>query len=494
MIYPCYRKILNYWYRFGRSASLLSWNAKWEVLGFFIVFFCSMITYGAQLKTIVLKQYGKQTSFFFTINGPFTHKVFFLNNPNRVVIDLKETQLAVNLNQLGLINGLVKQVRSGRSDPSTLRLVFEVNQTVQLRSAPWKPNGAYGGIRVDLLSNSNPVASIHPQRSSPHLSPQKIKPQQILKQATHPILANHRPVKVSSKPSKLRDVIVVLDAGHGGKDPGARGPHNSREKDVVLAITLKLKQLIDRQAGMHAVLTRSGDYYVGLRQRLDIARKYNGDIFVAIHADAFNNSHSHGASVFALSPRGATSEAARWLAEKENYSELGGVNLGDLDDQNGVVRSVLIDLSQTATINSGLQMGGRVLNQLGYFTKLHNNKVEQARFVVLKSPDIPSILVETGFISNPIEERNLTSSSYQTRLSLAIFQGIKGYFWENPPHGTRIEAMANNKIHWVHAGETLPMVAARYQVSVTALQAVNHLKGISRLKPGQKLVIPSTWA
>lgn len=201
-----------------------------------------------------------------------------------------------------------------------------------------------------------------------------------------PILANQAPIKVSNKPTRLRDVIVVLDAGHGGKDPGARGPRNSREKDVVLAITLKLKQLIDRQPGMRAVLTRSGDYYVGLRQRLNIARRHNGDIFVAIHADAFNNPHSHGASVFALSQRGATSEAARWLAEKENYSELGGVNLGDLDDQNGVVRSVLIDLSQTATINAGLQMGGRVLNQLGNFTVLHNQKVEQARFVVLKSP------------------------------------------------------------------------------------------------------------
>lgn len=472
---------------------------------FVVICLYSIASFSAQLKSIVLKQEGNQTSLFLTINGPFTHKLFFLNHPERVVLDLKETLLAVDLNQLGLINGLVKQVRSGHSEPRTLRLVFEVSQKVQLRSSPWKPNGAFGGIRVDLIHSGLLVAPIAASVSktaptvpkaytAPKIQQAKLPAKNELKQPAFPILANQNPIKVNSRPSKLRDVIVVLDAGHGGKDPGARGPRNSREKDVVLAITLKLKRLIDRQPGMRAVLTRSGDYYVGLRQRLDIARKYNGDVFVAIHADAFNNPHSNGASVFALSQRGATSEAARWLAEKENYSELGGVNLGDLDDQNGVVRSVLIDLSQTATINSGLQMGGRVLNQLGNFTNLHNNKVEQAGFVVLKSADIPSILVETGFISNPLEERNLTNPAYQARLSQAIFQGIKGYFWENPPHGSRIEAMTTNNIHLVRAGETLPAIAARYHVSVAALRSINHLRGITRLKPGQKLVIPQAWA
>jgi N-acetylmuramoyl-L-alanine amidase len=167
------------------------------------------------------------------------------------------------------------------------------------------------------------------------------------------------------------------------------------------------------------------------------------------------------------------------------------VNLGDLDDSNGVVRSVLIDLSQTATINSSLQMGGRVLSQLNQFTRLHNHRVEQARFMVLKSPDMPSILVETGFISNPIEERNLTSASYQTRLSQAVFQGIKEYFWINPPHGTRIEAMISSKFHIVRQGETLPAIAARYRVSINSLQTSNHLSSRPLLKPGQRLVIPA---
>ena len=188
---------------------------------------------------------------------------------------------------------------------------------------------------------------------------------------------------------------------------------------------------------MVAVLTRNGDYFIDLRRRLDISRRYHADIFVAIHADAFTNTQSHGASVFALSQRGATSEAARWLAEKENYSELGGVNLKDLDDKNGMVRSVLIDLSQTATIQAGLKMGTNVLRNLGSITSLHNHKVEQARFVVLKSPDTPSILVETGFISNPNEEQKLASAAYQEQLSQAIFNGIYQYFREYPPRGTQ---------------------------------------------------------
>lgn len=465
-------------------------------------FFClgmcisSAITWAAQLKNITVSQQNGTFSLFLTVNGPFTHKLFTLTNPNRVVLDLNSTTLAVNLNQLGLNNSLINQVRSGLSSSNTLRLVFDVNQEVQVRSIPWDSKG----VRLDLMGKGmTAVKTIPPSNKKPLAMQQTSKNQsapQIVNQ-NQPTIMHKTPINVPHSPSNkyLRDVVVVLDAGHGGKDPGARGPSRSHEKNVVLAITLKLKQLIDRQPGMRAVLTRSGDYYVGLRQRLDIARKYNGDIFVSIHADAFNNPHSNGASVFALSQRGATSEAARWLAEKENYSELGGgVNLGDLDDSNGVVRSVLIDLSQTATINSSLQMGKRVLNQLDSFTNLHNAKVEQAGFVVLKSTDIPSILVETGFISNPREERNLTSSAYQSRLSQAIFQGIKGYFWDNPPHGTRIEAMTTNHYHIVRAGDTFPAIASRYHVSIEALRAMNGLSGRAALRPGQKLVIPSTWA
>ena len=450
---------------------------------FIVMCFSSASAVAAQLTTMKLVPQGGSTSLFITIDGSFTHKLFTLNHPDRVVIDLKGTQLAVNLNKINVTNSLIQKIRSGKPNAETLRLVFDVTKKVQVRTTPWQSHG----LKIDLTADeSSDVKS-------------SVKNKLLIKNSSayqnRTVRVSQEPIKVLHSPSRrLRDVVVVLDAGHGGKDPGARGPRRSQEKDVVLAITLKLKKMIDKQPGMRAVLTRSGDYYVGLRQRLDIAREYNGDIFVSIHADAFNNPHSNGASVFALSQRGATSEAARWLAEKENYSELGGVNLGDLDDQNGVVRSVLIDLSQTATINAGLKIGDGVLRQLDNFTRLHNNNVEQARFVVLKSPDIPSILIETGFISNPREERNLTSYAYQMRLSKAIFNGIKGYFWENPPHGTRIEAMTSSHFHVVKAGETLPRIADQYHVSLAALQVMNNLGTMSRPRPGQKIVIPSTWA
>lgn len=463
----------------------------------------SVTGFAAQLHEVRASQQANKVILYFGIQGSFTHKIFTLANPNRVVIDLNGVAAGAQVNQSGLINSLIKSVRKGTPNPGTLRLVFDVSQSVKIGSVPWQSAGAIKGIQVEFLGKepivraaANKLATPPVGRSKPRLNTSVLPAKKTwTAQSQTAYITSHTPIKVPHAPSRsLRDVIVVLDAGHGGKDPGARGPRNSKEKNVVLAITLKLKQLIDRQPGMRAVLTRSGDYYVGLRQRLDIARNYNGDIFVSIHADAFNNPHSNGASVFALSQSGATSEAARWLAEKENYSELGGVNLGDLDDTNGVVRSVLIDLSQTATINAGLQMGGRVLSQLDACTRLHHHKIEQARFVVLKSPDIPSILVETGFISNPVEERNLSNPAYQSRLSQAIFQGIKGYFWDNPPHGTRLEAMLNTRFHLVRRGETLPAIASRYQVSVSAMQALNHLSGRLSLKPGQKLAIPSSWA
>lgn len=461
----------------------------------------SVAVFAAQLNNISVSQNANQMTLYITINGPFTHRLFTLTNPNRVVLDLNTTSMGVDVKKLGLINAMIKQVRSGSPDAQSTRLVLDLNQPIQVRSAPWQSNGVVKGLRVDLIgNNAGRVVSTPPPPVINKASAKVVKPTPPIKaqpvSPKQPIISHQNPIRVPHSPSNkyLRDVIVVLDAGHGGKDPGAKGPRRSQEKHVVLAITLKLKQLIDRQPGMRAVLTRSGDYYVGLRERLDIARKYNGDIFVSIHADAFNNPHSNGASVFALSQSGATSEAARWIAEKENYSELGGVNLGDLDDTNGVVRTVLIDLSQTATINSALQMGGQVLTQLSSFTSLHNQKVEQARFMVLKSPDIPSILVETGFISNPREERNLTNPAYQNRLSQAIFQGVKAYFWENPPHGSRIEAMVSNKFHIVKAGETLPQIAARYRTSVHSIQAMNHLSGRTPLHSGQRLVISSSWA
>jgi len=374
----------------------------------------------ARLQSVQIKQNAGKTSLYFSLDKAIVHKVFTLTNPDRVVVDLDNTNLSFDLNSLHLNNDLIKRVRSGHPNPQTLRLVFEVTDAVRLRAPS---PGAQHAFSLDI--SANPGATAKRSVAKPQVSKAE------------------RPQPVQPARSKARrDVIVVLDAGHGGHDPGAIGPHRVAEKNVTLAIASKLKQIIDKQPGMRAVMTRKGDYYVGLRDRLTIARQYNGDVFISIHADAFINQQSNGASVFALSQRGATSEAARWLAEKENYSELGGVNLRGLDDQSGLVRTVLIDLSQTATIAASLHMGNQVLQNLDTMTSLHNRKVEQARFMVLKSPDIPSILIETGFISNPREERNLNSPRYQARLTQSIFQGLKRYFWEYPPHGTYIEALA----------------------------------------------------
>lgn len=442
---------------------------RFVALCFLLMGFGGVAT-AAQLESVVVQEQGGTASILCTLSGSFTHKAFVLPAPNRVVIDFSQTNTRINIPRVSVGRGVITRLRSGHPTPQSLRLVFDVKQPIKLQINPWQPaNRTMRGIRIDLVQTSAPIA-------------QAIK--------TKPVAAFH-----SHEPSRsLRDVIVVIDPGHGGKDPGAIGRGRSAEKHVVLAIALKLKQLIDRQPGMHAVLTRSSDYYIGLRERMYIARKDNADIFVAIHADAFNNPNSNGASVFALSARGATSEAARWLAEKENYSELGGVNLRGLDDTNGVIRTVLIDLSQTATIGASLQMGGRVLRNLDGVTRLHNVKVEQARFMVLKSPDIPSILVETGFISNPREERNLTSPTYQTRLAQAIFNGIKSYFWDYPPHGTRVEAMAGGGLHVVRAGETLPSIASHYHISVASLQSANRLPPRYRLNTGQTLTLPKSWA
>ena len=444
----------------------------------------------AKLESLVVHDAGGKVSITCTFNGPFKHKAFTLNNPSRFVLDLERTTATFNVKNSLTSHDVIKSLRSGYQGNNTLRLVFDARDGVMLKAAPWKRTSLQQRIlHIDLV----PVDA-RGRTDVAKKIPVKILPAKVIPVKTPPVKMTPAPVQALHVPSKsLRDVVVVLDPGHGGKDPGAIGMHKSAEKHVVLAIALKLKQLIDRQPGMRAVLTRNGDYYIGLRERMSIARRHNADIFVAIHADAFNNPNSNGASVFALSPRGATSEAARWLAEKENHSELGGVNLSGLDDQNGVIRTVLLDLSQTATIGSSVQMGSRVLRGLDTVTTLHNNKVEQARFVVLKSPDIPSILIETGFISNPREERNLNSPFYQARLTQAIFKGLKGYFWDYPPHGTRVEAMAGGAVHLVRSGERLQAIAQRYHVTVAQLRAANRLSGMM-LKPGQTLNIPASWA
>ncbi|MCX7115071.1 MAG: N-acetylmuramoyl-L-alanine amidase [Gammaproteobacteria bacterium] len=439
------------------------------------VFWCVLwllsccVSQAATLQAVEVRQAAGKTSLFFSLSEPVKHRVFTLVNPQRVVVDFDRTRLSMRLQDIHVDPRFIKRVRSGQPTPGTLRLVFEVTHRMTPYMNRWSKNRLNQGVRLDLAAKGEGVPA-------PVLLPVK-----------------GRPIAVKHAPSRaLRTVIVVLDPGHGGKDPGAHGPRGTKEKDVVFHIAERLKTLIDRQPGMKAVLTRRGDYYLGLRERLTIARRDNADIFVSIHADAFQNPHSTGASIYALSQSGATSEAARWLAEKENNSELGGVNLSELDDKNGLVRTVLIDLSQTATVGASVHMGERLLRELDTMTNLHHSHVEQARFAVLKSPDIPSVLIETGFISNVREEANLRSIAYQQRLTQAIFKGIKGYFWEYPPQGTFVEYWSEHRVHQVARGETLENIAKLYRMPVKALQQANHLSGL-KVSVGQKLRMPS-WA
>lgn len=289
------------------------------------------------------------------------------------------------------------------------------------------------------------------------------------------------------KQSKLKPAMAVIDPGHGGKDPGASGPKGIHEKNIVLAISRYVRQDLEQHPTIKLHLTRNKDHFVSLRGRLSIARKHHANVFAAIHADAFYQASAHGASVYALSQHGATSEAARWLAHSENYAVLGGA---DFKGHNHQLQSILLNLSQKATIASSVQLGQTVLHQLSKTTDLHGHKVEQAPFVVLKSPDIPSILVETGFISNRHEEKRLNNANYQRKLAHAIAHGIMRYLYQHPPHNTLVARQQRGQLKaQVHKGDTLSGIAQKYLTSVTKLKQLNPHKS-HNLQPGQHLAIP----
>ena len=304
--------------------------------------------------------------------------------------------------------------------------------------------------------------------------------------APKPVVAAHAPG------AALRDLVIAVDAGHGGKDPGAIGRAGTREKDVTLAVARELVRIINAESGMRAVLTRNGDQFVALRDRGRMARRHQADLFVSINADAVANRGVTGSSVYVLSLRGASSEAARWLAEKENAADLvGGVSL---DDKDAVLASVLLDLSQTASITASLDAAAKVLHELDRIGELKRSQVQQAGFVVLKAPDIPSMLIETAFISNPEEERRLRSPEHQARLARAIHAGLRNYFYANPPPGSRIAMLAARATgramsHVVAPGETLADVAGRYQVTEESLRRANRLAG-ENLAAGIVLAVP----
>ena len=277
--------------------------------------------------------------------------------------------------------------------------------------------------------------------------------------------------------------IVVIDAGHGGDDPGAKGPSGVYEKNVVLKIAKNLAEVINKERGMRAVLIRKGDYYIKLRNRIEKAREYKADLFISIHADAFRDPKVRGSSVYVLSKKGASSEAAKWLAEKENSSDLiGGVSLENKDD---LVASVLLDLSQTASLEASIDIADRILKGLRKVGKVHKRNVQSAPFAVLKSPDIPSMLIETAVISNPIEEKKLTNSKHRKKMSNAILIGLKGYFRDFAPE----DSLLSSRKHTIERGETLSTIAQLYRISPNMLRKYNSLKG-DLVRAGQTIIIP----
>lgn len=394
------------------------------------------------------------TRLVFDLNAPVEHSLFTLQSPDRIVIDLKYTEFNASLPALSE-QSFIKEIRYAPRGGDDLRVVLDLKRQVKPKSFVLKPHREYGHrLVVDLVDQAQ-------------------------SDAPKPILHED---EINDKP---RDVIIAIDAGHGGDDPGAIGRRGTREKDVVLDIAKQLKTMIDRQHGMKAVMIRDGDYFLSLRKRVELARAQRADLFISIHADAFRDRRARGSSVYVLSENGASSQVASLLAESENSSDLiGGVSLDDKDD---LLKLVLVDMVKNSTMEESHDVAKHMLTGLRGVTSLHKRHVEQAGFRVLKAPDIPSVLIETAFISNPTEEKNLRSRTHQTRLARAIYNGTLKYFRSNPPPGTLL-AMKDRE-HRISKGDTLLALAERYQVPVSDIRRANQLKG-DVLQIGDVLRIP----
>ncbi|MGK9067105.1 N-acetylmuramoyl-L-alanine amidase [Stutzerimonas chloritidismutans] len=444
----------------------------------------------SDVQSVRLWRAPDNTRLVFDLSGPVEHKVFTLTAPDRIVIDVDGGELPKPFDQLPLQNTPISGLRAAKYDADTLRVVIDLSTQVSPKSFTLPPNQQYGHrLVVDLFDDPADAASSTasvPATTTPGKPAAPVSP--ALPSVTLPAV-----------PGGKRDIVIAIDAGHGGEDPGAIGPGKVYEKTVVLSIAKELQRQINADKGFRAELVRTGDYFIPLRKRTEIARKKGADLFVSIHADAAPRSAAYGASVFALSDRGATSETARWLADSENRSDLiggaGNVTLGDKDQ---MLAGVLLDLSMTASLSSSLNVGQKVLSNMGRITPLHKRRVEQAGFMVLKSPDIPSILVETGFISNPSEARKLQTASHQQSLARSIHSGVRQFFHENPPPGTYVawlrdsgKIAAGPREHVVRSGESLALLAERYQVTLPQLRDANSLKS-DVIKVGQTLNIPAT--
>lgn len=417
----------------------------------FLVLLPQLVMAAKEIKGLRIWSGPDDTKAVLDLSDQVDYKLFQLDNPPRVVVDIEQTSLN---NKLKLKdNPVIRNIRNGKKGKDTLRLVFDLNQKQKAKSFLLKPAQQYGHRLVIKLEEEK---------------------------------AKKKTVKqVLNK--KDRDVIIAVDAGHGGEDPGASGASGTFEKELTLQIAKKLADNINKQEGMKAVLIRDGDYYVALRKRFKKARDQQADLFVSIHADAFTDPKVRGMSVYILSKNGASSEAAQWLAQSENSSDLvGGVVLEDKDN---VLAKVLLDLSQNASMESSLSAANKVLSSLKKIETPHKKYVERASFVVLKSPDVPSMLIETAYISNPKEEKRLKTKEFQQKLAISITNGIKDYFYQSPPPNTWIANHVNSTKHIVSSGDTLVGIAQSYSVSTRDLKQANN-KTSDTILIGEVLSIP----
>ncbi len=413
------------------------------------------------IRAVRLERESGAVRVVFDMAASTRHKLFHLSNPSRVVLDFPDTSVAAERLAIAPA-GVVKRLRYGKRNGDDLRVVLDLAQ--QAPTSTWVRRTAAGQQLVVEFRQPPAVVAAEPVRRKPVKTAKK------------------------KKPRKLRDLIIAIDAGHGGKDPGAVGKHGTREKQVVLQVARRLAKLLEREPGYKPVLIRNSDTFLPLRERINKARAAKADLFISIHADASPNPNAQGSSVYILSENGASSEAARFLAQQENAVDLiGGVSL---DNRDQMLASVLLDLSQRHTIETSEKAARQLLAELDRVGKVHSRKVEKAAFVVLKSPDVPSVLVETAFISNPREEKRLRTRAHQEKLAKSLVRGIRKYFAEHAPEDTLVAQMRTHE-HIVQRGDTLSGIAHRYRVPVDYLRSVNGLSG-DKLLVGKKLKIPVT--
>ncbi|MGX5202720.1 N-acetylmuramoyl-L-alanine amidase [Aliikangiella sp. IMCC44632] len=418
---------------------------------------CSGTAASAEVSGIRFWQDPEKTRLVFDLNAQVSYQLFTLDNPYRLVVDIDNAQLKTDTSKIEIPNSLVKKIRTSEQ-PNKLRVVLDLENGVTTNDFTLKPFQDYGHRLVVDLKDKNAKKAIVKTADS--------------------VIKN-----------KDRDIIIAIDAGHGGEDPGAIGPKGTREKTITLAVAKRLEAMINAERGMSAFLTRNSDYYVGLEKRTQLARENKADLFISLHADGFTDPRVKGASVWVLSNRGANSEMGKWLEQREKSSDLlGGVE--SLSNKDPLVAQVLLDLSMHYSVGASFKAADLVRQELSRrMPHMHGKGLRKAAFMVLRMPDIPAMLVEMAFISNPNEEKILKTKRQQVRVAKAVLTGVKNYFIKHPPDGSLYASLAKSKSYKVRRGDTLSEIAQNFGVSTSQLISHNNLKS-SQLKVGQTLSIP----